>query len=855
MSVAERGRARRFWLIAILAVIIAGIAVAWNWRGSLTGWLAESYLHRQFKLGAAVAVTNIDLDSLQLSEFRLGDHDEAVFKDIRVDYTLDGFSAPVLQHIEIGDATLHIGYNGHLQLGSLGRLIRPIRHDQGAGAPALPIVILHHLAILLDTPVGQQRIQGMATYDKDTLFTNLNWTEPNGGAHMSTTATIRNVLTQMAPEGQLQATIMPQSQLWQLLPAVAPKAGLISFQASLGAGNSDTPGPRVQVDLSAQGIALPQLPAPVDLHVVTTLQAAGNEVMPPQATPKTFVFRDFAVDLKGGPSNSFTGTVSNGSGTIDLRQQPQVTGDFALDMRDQSLPLGGITLKEPTASLKLHAQYDGSKLIVAPTEAGKLTLLDVSGAPITFPSLLTLAIQPTDSQFSWTLADDDQNHKLADPVSLSLALGDIKAQILPADQKTVIGLAATAPKVTFDGDPAADLHGKVTLQNLQVTRQALLALMANLQLDFTANPTAASGTANLAVGNIEMPNVLVPLRLAAKANLKDMKADITSTLTEPKSKTPLQLSGSYNLAQHTGRGHIEFAPPAFAANGWQPTDLAPILGRYMRDIGGTVALKGDVNLTPDNALNSDLNLALSNITGKLGPAVVQNLNSVIHIDRLWPFSTSPGQSLAAEQIVLGLPFTNGLLQFDVDDGKTIKIASGALNLANGQVSLDPTTLSTDAPVQQLNLKVDHLGVDQLFKLINIAGLDGDGEIAGIIPVSLFPDGVVIKDAKLAATKPGALRYDAGAAPAAVKNAGDSVNMALSALSDFRYKELVITLERQLTGDASLGLHISGNNPKFYNGYPVEFNFTASGRLDEILRQGLAGYQVPDMIEQKLNQFH
>ena len=25
-------------------------------------------------------------------------------------------------------------------------------------------------------------------------------------------------------------------------------------------------------------------------------------------------------------------------------------------------------------------------------------------------------------------------------------------------------------------------------------------------------------------------------------------------------------------------------------------------------------------------------------------------------------------------------------------------------------------------------------------------------------------------------------------------------------------------------------------------------------LDEILRQGLAGYQVPDMIEEKLNQF-
>jgi hypothetical protein len=855
MSVAKRGRATRFWLIALSVVVVAGIAVAWNWRGSLAGWLAETYLHRQFKLGATVAVNDIDFDGMRLSELRLGDHNEASLKDIRVDYMIDGFSTPVLQHIEIGEATLHLGYDGHLHLGSLQRLIRPADRGDTAGGPALPIIILHHLTIELDTPVGQQRIQGMATYDKDTLFTNLNWTEPNGGAHMSTTATIRNLSTRMAPEGQLQATIMPQSQLWQLLPSMAPKAGLLSFEASFADGNSDTPGPRLQLDLSAQGITLPQLPAPIDLHVVTTLQAAGTEVMPPQTTPQTFVFRDFAVDLKGGPSSSFTGTISNGSGTIDLRQQPQITGDFALDMRDQALEIGGVTLKEPTASLKLHAQYDGARLLITPTDAGKFTLLDLSGAPVTLPSLLTLALQPTNSQFSWVLNGDDQDHKLADPISLSLAMGDIKAQVLPTNQKTAIGIAVTAPKVTLDGDPSADLHGKLAIQNLQMTRQALLALMANLQVDFTANPGAGTGTANLSVGDVEMPNVIAPLRLAAKANLKGMKADFASTLMEPKSKTPLLLSGNYDLNQHTGRGHIEFASPIFAANGWQPTDFAPFLGRYMRDIGGAFAIKGDVTLASDNILNSDINLALSNITGKLGPAVVQNLNSVIHIDRLWPLSTSPGQSLAAEQIVLGLPFTNALLQFDVDDGKTIKISSGTFNLADGQVSMDPTTLSTDAPVQQLNLKVDHLGVDQLFKLINIAGLDGDGEIAGAIPVSLFPDGVVIKDAKLAATKPGALRYDTSAAPAAVKNAGDSVNMALTALSDFRYKELVITLERQLTGDASLGLHLSGSNPKFYNGYPVEFNFTASGRLDEILRQGLAGYQVPDMIEERLNQFH
>ena len=65
-------------------------------------------------------------------------------------------------------------------------------------------------------------------------------------------------------------------------------------------------------------------------------------------------------------------------------------------------------------------------------------------------------------------------------------------------------------------------------------------------------------------------------------------------------------------------------------------------------------------------------------------------------------------------------------------------------------------------------------------------------------------------------------------------AGESVKMALSALSDFHYDKLEIDLYRKATGDTELGLHIAGRNPSFYNGYPVEFNLSVTGRLDEVL---------------------
>ena len=75
--------------------------------------------------------------------------------------------------------------------------------------------------------------------------------------------------------------------------------------------------------------------------------------------------------------------------------------------------------------------------------------------------------------------------------------------------------------------------------------------------------------------------------------------------------------------------------------------------------------------------------------------------------------------------------------------------------------------------------------------------------------------------------------------------------ALQALADFHYEKLILDLTRNLTGDVVLGLHISGRNPSFYDGYPVEFNLSIEGRLDQALKEGLAGYKVPDMIQQQL----
>ena len=52
----------------------------------------------------------------------------------------------------------------------------------------------------------------------------------------------------------------------------------------------------------------------------------------------------------------------------------------------------------------------------------------------------------------------------------------------------------------------------------------------------------------------------------------------------------------------------------------------------------------------------------------------------------------------------------------------------------------------------------------------------------------------------------------------------------------------------------VGLHLLGANPSFYDGFPVEFNINILAELDTMLRRGLEGYRIPDVIVEQLRKF-
>jgi hypothetical protein len=310
-------------------------------------------------------------------------------------------------------------------------------------------------------------------------------------------------------------------------------------------------------------------------------------------------------------------------------------------------------------------------------------------------------------------------------------------------------------------------------------------------------------------------------------------------------------SGIHDLAHGRGAGRIEMAPVRFLPGGLQPRDLVPDLGRKIDEATGTVVLAGAL-AWKGGTVFSNLDLKLQDLSVEAPGMALTRINGAVTLANLQPVSTPPGQQIAIAQINLGVPMKNGLVSFGVGPGPMLNIEKASLELAGGEVAVGPTRFDPAAARQQVDLQVRDVDLGALLALAEIDGLSGTGKLEGKIPVMMENGAVVIAGARLDAAGPGRLAYSPTAPPSGMQAAGETMALVLSALGDFRYDRLWMTLDRDRSGEATLSLHVRGKNPAFYDGYPVELNLALNGRLDRILHDSLASYSVPDLVRQKLS---
>ena len=414
-------------------------------------------------------------------------------------------------------------------------------------------------------------------------------------------------------------------------------------------------------------------------------------------------------------------------------------------------------------------------------------------------------------------------------------------------------LELETPSGPLDAAFAATLAlspGKIALGDLQATIEAPVAgarrrlKLAVPALSLTTTGGRIAGEAARATVQVEdLPVNLPPLALSGKATLENGTLAFTGAAeldaAGGKGKVAATATGRHDLATGAGEANIVVAPVHFRPGGLQPADFIQPFAVGAENFTGAVALGGTLRWR-EGKISPDLLLRVDDLGFEAGGATVRRIAGAVRIDRLWPPATPPGQSLRLALTVAGLPPAEAKLSFELKDKPLLHVERLAVAVAGGEISAADFDIDPAAPRIDTTLALDRVELAEIVRLLGIDGLSGSGALSGRIPLGLSKGAVTVAAGRLAAAEPGVLRYRPQKLPQAIAGAGQPMELALSALEDFHYQSLALSLDKSASGEGTVLLRLSGNNPAVLEGRMFNLNIRIEANFDRLVDYALLG---------------
>lgn len=312
-----------------------------------------------------------------------------------------------------------------------------------------------------------------------------------------------------------------------------------------------------------------------------------------------------------------------------------------------------------------------------------------------------------------------------------------------------------------------------------------------------------------------------------------------------------RFTGSHDPTAGKGTADVRLRPLTFRPGGLQPGALHRPLRDLAKDVSGRVDANAHVAWQPAGEPTVSLRVEAKDVSFTSGGVKVAGLNTQVRFTRLQPPRTPPGQRLTVATVDAGLPLTDAEVAFQLDRRGHLQVEDVRFHYLGATVHADDVTIDTGGNHLSATFHVDGLDLDTLLRSMDIADIEAEGRLSGLLPVVVSGDAVTVIGGVLAADAPGVLRYRPHDGPSPLLGAGEGGRLAAEALDDFHYDVLRLELNGGGAHELTAGLHLEGANPAFQDGQPFHFNVNLSGDVEKTIRSILFVYALRETLSERI----
>ncbi len=263
-----------------------------------------------------------------------------------------------------------------------------------------------------------------------------------------------------------------------------------------------------------------------------------------------------------------------------------------------------------------------------------------------------------------------------------------------------------------------------------------------------------------------------------------------------------------------------------------------------KPLGGDIIVDGTLNIAK-NSIKGPMRLSLKEASLEKDSIQARHINTWMILNSLYPLEHKGSNVIEIGELESGIVFKDLNARYHLDKNGILRIKKAQTDFSGGTISVSPFTIP-----QKKQDYIVHLEHIDLNDLVHIAGLNDivlEGNISGVIPLSIDKGAIVIHQATLKNDTAGLIQYKPKEYPAALSGSDHRINTLRLALDNFAYNELELEASGPISENMDAKLIAHGKSPLFGE-RPVHINLNLEGAIGPViqrtLQNGALGTKLP-----------